>query len=156
MNQSHIHVYPLFSRLRSRTGLCRALNSVSCAIQLIIHLLYMLCVHARSLPLCPTLCDPMDCSPTGSAVHGILQARILLWVAIASSRGPSRPRDGIPVSYVSCIGRQVLYHSSHLRSPSSMYSSVYMFSPNLPINSLLSPPDNSKLAFYICGSIFVL
>ena len=37
--------------------------------------------------LCPTLCDPMDCSPVGSSVHGILQARILEWVAITFSRG---------------------------------------------------------------------
>ena len=40
-----------------------------------------------------TLCDPMDCSSSGSSVHGILQARILEWVAISSSRGSSRHRD---------------------------------------------------------------
>ena len=38
---------------------------------------------------CPTLCDPLDCSPPGSSVHGILQARILEWVAISFSRGSS-------------------------------------------------------------------
>ena len=43
--------------------------------------------------LCPTLCNPMDCSPRGSSVHGILQARILEWVAVPFSRGSSRPRD---------------------------------------------------------------
>ena len=43
---------------------------------------------------CPTLCDPMGCSPPGSSVRGILQARILEWVAIPFSRGPSQPRDG--------------------------------------------------------------
>ena len=43
--------------------------------------------------LCLTLCDPMDCSPPGSSVHGILQARILEWVAISFSRGSSQPRD---------------------------------------------------------------
>ena len=42
---------------------------------------------------CPTLCGPMDCSPPGSSVHGILQARKLEWVAISSSRGDSQPRD---------------------------------------------------------------
>ena len=41
--------------------------------------------------LCPTLCDPIDCSPPGSDVHGILQARILEWVAISFSRGSSDP-----------------------------------------------------------------
>ena len=48
----------------------------------------------------PTLWHPMDCSPPGSSVHGILQARILEWVAIPFSRGSSRPRDG---TWVSCI-----------------------------------------------------
>ena len=38
---------------------------------------------------CPTFCDPMDCSPPGSSVHGIFQARILEWVAISFSRGSS-------------------------------------------------------------------
>ena len=50
---------------------------------------------------CPTLCDPMDCSLPGSSVHEILQARILEWVAISFSRGPSQPRDQ---TRVSCIG----------------------------------------------------
>ena len=42
---------------------------------------------------CLTLCDPMDCRSPGSSVHGILQARILEWVAISFSRGSSQPRD---------------------------------------------------------------
>ena len=42
---------------------------------------------------CPTLCDPMDCSPPGSSVHGILQARVLEWIAIPFSSGSSQPRD---------------------------------------------------------------
>ena len=51
------------------------------------------CIRAKSLQLCLTLCDPMDCSQPGSSVHGILQARILEWVAISSSRGSSQHRD---------------------------------------------------------------
>ena len=47
---------------------------------------------------CPALCDPMDCSPSGSSVHGIFQARILQWVAISFSRGSSHPRDRTQVS----------------------------------------------------------
>ena len=50
-------------------------------------------------PSCPTLCDPMDCTPPGSSVHGILQARILEWVTIPFSRGSSRPRDQTWVSH---------------------------------------------------------
>ena len=68
------------------------------------------CVRAKSLQLCLTLCDPIDCSPSGSSVHGILQAKILQWVAIPSSRGSSQPRGQTHVSSVSCRGRQVLYH----------------------------------------------
>ena len=59
---------------------------------------------------CLTLCDTMDCSPPDSSVHGILQARILEWVAIPFSRGSSQPRDRTWVSCISCIGRRVLYH----------------------------------------------
>ena len=68
------------------------------------------CMHVKSLQSCVTLCDSMDCSPPGSSVHGVLQVRILEWVVIPFSRGSSRPRDQAHVSYVSCIGRQVLYH----------------------------------------------
>ena len=49
---------------------------------------------------CPTLCDPMDCSLPGSSVHGILWARILVWVAISFSRRFSLPRDRTPVSCI--------------------------------------------------------
>ena len=49
---------------------------------------------------CPTLCDPIDCSLPGSSVHGILQARILKWVVMPSSRGSSRPRGWIQVSCI--------------------------------------------------------
>ena len=62
------------------------------------------------IQLCLTLCDPTDCSPPGSSVHGILQARILEWVAMPFSRGSFPPRDRTRVSYISCIDRQVFYH----------------------------------------------
>ena len=60
------------------------------------------CVYVQS---CPTLWDPMDCSPPGFSVHGILQARILEWIAISFSRGYSQPRDQTLISFISCIGR---------------------------------------------------
>ena len=50
-------------------------------------------MSARSLQQCLTLCDPMDCSPPASSVHGILQARILEWVAMPISSGSSQPRN---------------------------------------------------------------
>ena len=59
-----------------------------------------MCVQAKSLQWCMTLCDPIDCSPPGSSVHGILQARILECVAMPSSRESSQPRDQTRVSWL--------------------------------------------------------
>ena len=64
----------------------------------------MACTGAQS---CPTICEPRDFIPPGSSVNGILQARILEWVAISTSRGFSWPRDW---NCVSCIGMWILYH----------------------------------------------
>ena len=68
--------------------------------------IYRLCagVHAKLLHSCPTLCGPMDCSLPGSSAHGILQARMLVWVAMPSSRGSSQPRD---LTQVFCIAAQI-------------------------------------------------
>ena len=63
-----------------------------------------------------TLSDPMDCSPPGSSVHGILSERILEWATISVSRGSSPARDQI---HVSCIGRWVLYHCTIQEAPRS-------------------------------------
>ena len=59
---------------------------------------------------CPTLCDPMGCSLPGSSVHGILQARILEWVAIPFDRGIFLAQ-GSNLGFLHC--RQILYHLSH-------------------------------------------
>ena len=53
---------------------------------------------------CLTLCGPVDCSPPGSSIHGVLQARILEWVAISFSRGSSRPKDRTQVSRIAGRG----------------------------------------------------
>ena len=54
--------------------------------------------------------DPMDYSSPGCPVHGILQVRILDWVAVSFSSGSSRPRDQTRISCISCTGRPILYH----------------------------------------------
>ena len=64
------------------------------------------CAPVQSFQSCPMLCDPRDCSPLGSSVHGISQATILEWVATSFSRGSSRHRHW---PRVSCIGRQNFY-----------------------------------------------
>ena len=70
----------------------------------------VLCLLSRS---CPTLCYNMGCSPPGSSVHGILQARILEWVAMPSSTGSLQPRDQTQVSRTA----GGFYHLSHQGSP---------------------------------------
>ena len=71
-----------------------------------------MCVSNRFT--CVRLCDRMDLGLLASSVHGILQAGILEWIAISSSRGSFRPRDRTLVSSVSCIGRWILYHYLHV------------------------------------------
>ena len=63
------------------------------------------CMHVRAqlLQSCSTLCNPVDCSQPGPSVQGVLQARILEWVAMSSSRGSSRPKDRTCMPCVSCI-----------------------------------------------------
>ena len=74
------------------------------------------CMHTKLLQSFPTLCEPMDLKLPGSFVLGILQARILEWVAISSSRGSTQLRDQAHISYRYCIGRWVLYPQCHLAS----------------------------------------
>ena len=62
----------------------------------------MLSVHAKSLQSCPALWDSVDCSLPGSSGHRILQARVLEWVVVPSSRGSSQPREG---TCISCLLR---------------------------------------------------
>ena len=80
------------------------------------------CVRAKSLQPYRTLCDPMDCSPPGSSVHRISQARILEWVAISFCRRSSQPRDWT----ASCTGRWILYHWATRRAPPPLISSIFL------------------------------
>ena len=70
-------------------------------------------MHAKSLQSCLTLCNP-----PGSSVHGILQARILEWIAMPSFQGIFLAQGSRPtcISYISCIGRRAFCHYCHLRS----------------------------------------
>ena len=76
------------------------------------------CLRAKLLQSCATLCDPIDCSPPGSSIHGILQAGILEWAAMASSRGSSQPRDRIHIFCVSCIAGRFFISQATKGSPS--------------------------------------
>ena len=87
-----------------------------------------------TLCVCPTLCDLMDCSPPGSSVYGILQARILEWVAMASSRGSFRPRDQTCVSCVSCIAGR-FFTAEPLGKP-QIPETVSIFIPTLQLRKI--------------------
>ena len=105
-------------------------------------------VHAQP---CQLSCDPMNCSPPGSSVHGISQARILEWVAIASSRESSWPRNWTQVSCIPCIGRWIFFYcwatwwALSTNSPSSNFKFLIEriwladpgpVSPSCPINEV--------------------
>ena len=76
------------------------------------------CVYVCLVPQsCPTLCDPMDCSPPGFSVLGILQARILEWVMPFPTPGDLPDLEIESASLLSCIGRQILDHQCNVVSP---------------------------------------
>ena len=71
------------------------------------------CAGGMSLQLCLTPCNPMNCRLPGSSVLGILQARILEWFVMPSSRGSPQPRDQSCISYSSCVDKWVLITVGH-------------------------------------------
>ena len=83
--------------LPEMSALRRPVHEGGASLGLLSHVITVLCLVAQP---CPTLCDPMDCSPPGSSVHGIRQARILEWLATLTSRGYSQPRDQTWVSRI--------------------------------------------------------
>ena len=85
--------------------------------------------HARLLSRV-WLCNPMDCLPPGSSVHGTFQARILEWI---SSRGSSWPRGQTCVSCISCIVKRILYHWATWEAPRSCYYLSWLLSVHLRI-----------------------
>ena len=88
-------------------------------------------------------CDPMNCTLPGSSVHNIFLGENPRVVAIPFSRGSSQPRDPTHVSYVSCIGKRVLYYQHHLGSPIWSISSVAQSCPTLcdPMDARLPSPS---------------
>ena len=104
------------------------------------------CAHAQ---LCPTLCDPMDCSPPGSSDHRIFPVRILEWVTISSSR---RSTQGSNLQLLHWQADSLTL--SHLATP---HSSIYICQSLTPSFSHSLPTTrNHKLVFYMCDSISAL
>jgi len=109
----------------------------------------MLFMGAKSLQSCPTLCDAMDCSLSGSSVHEILEAKILEWVVVPSSRCISDPRISTPPPpAISCFDMQVLHNQCHLGSPLSMFKDPQFKHKHIQIiykkYSLCCTPETEK------------
>ena len=102
-------------------------------------------VPVLSFQSCPTLCDPMDCSPVGFSVHGILQAKMLEWVAAPSSQGSSWPRDWV---HVSCIAGR-FFTTEPLGKP-SRHCFVQQISVS---NSFFNSADFKRLNFFYYANI---
>ena len=115
--------------------------------------LWAMCVCAKLLQLCLSLCDLMDCSPPDSSVRGILQARILEWVATPSSKGSSQFREWTCVSYVPCIGRQVFTTSAAWKAP---WTRLLLFSRLVMSNSLWPYGLQASLSFTFSWSLLKL
>ena len=101
LTERHLYISFWYTRGAGSWSKCR-LDSFECKFKKE----WTICMRAKLPQSCPTLCDPMDCNPPVSSDHGILQARILEWVVMPSSKGSSWPRDWTHISHVSCIGRQ--------------------------------------------------
>ena len=106
------------------------------------------CMHTNSFQSCPTLWDPMDYSPPGSSVHGILQTRILEWDA---SRGSSWPRDWTPVSCGSCTAGR-FFTAESWRKP---LGTVITIKKNLSLGIYVSFFLSSSSFFYFHGKIIL-
>ena len=111
------------------------------------------CVCVLVTQSCLTLCGSMDCSPPGSSVHGILQARILEWVAIPFSRGSSRPSDRTWVSGIAGMFFTIWAMREAQKWPGQTFKcldveiSKHLLQPKRTFLALLQPLKNMKWMF---------
>ena len=115
--ETQAHEWFLKSWLTLRIVLHLCLEVCASQLRLLLqpHVLGGRCVLMCSVTQsCPALCDALDCSPPASSVHGVFQARIIEWVVIFCRPPGDLPDPGVEPIYVSCVGRQILYHERHL------------------------------------------
>ena len=122
------------------------------------------CWWAKSLQSCPTLCNPMGYSPLGSSVHGILQARILEWVAMPFSRASCRPRGWPWVSNISCtaggfsttsatMNVKLWSHCGKLAGPQNIKYRITVWSSNSLLRYICKRIEN-RYSNYACPWMF--
>ena len=105
---------------------------------------------------CPILCDPTDCIPLGSSVHGLFQARILEWIAISYSRGSSQPSHWTHISYISCFGtpeppaRSLTRDGTQVTDPQPISKIVNNSSARRPF--IYKPIQSAPLSTSLSGS----
>ena len=114
-----------------------------------------MCVCVKLFQACPTLCCPMDCSLPGSSVHGILQARILEWVAIPSSRGSFPPRDRTHISCDFCSAGRFFNHQA-TGSPLLMHTQLLFSISFAPFLSSTRPYNVWSLLLHLRFSLLYL
>ena len=104
-----------------------------------LHVNKLACMCAKLVQSCPTLCDPMECNPPGSSVHGILQARIMDWIAMPSFRGSSPPRDQTQVSMSPALAGRFFTISMTWETPQKLEIHLKLIpkSSNTPIKILI-------------------
>ena len=98
-------------------------------------------MHAKLLQSCPTLCDPMNCSLPGSSVHGTLQARILEWVAMPSSKGSFQP---VSLMFPALAGRYCTTCATWETLFNHSYA-IFIFKKSTKLISLLSKEKKLKI-----------
>ena len=107
---------------------------------------------------CPTVCDPMDCKLPGSSIHGIFQARVLEWGAMAFSRGSSWPRDWTPASCI--VGRRFTIWATRLPQFTSnstcplvnrLFFGVYTILKHFTLIGLYKDIILEKVLLLLCG-----
>ena len=146
-----------FCRLYSIIGYYKIIDVIPSAIhsKSSLLILFFTCMQGKLLQLCLTLYDPIHCSQPGSSVHGILQARILEWVAISSSRGSSWTR--IEPTSLTLAG--VFFTTSATWKIPYFYTVVFIcqcHTTDLSLPTSASPSGNHKFVFCICESVCLL
>ena len=111
-------------------------------------------MHAKSLQLCLTLCNPMDCSPPGSSVDGILQAILLEWVAISFSNA-WKWKVKVKVKSLSRVGLLATPCTAAHQAPPSMGFSRQEYWSGVPLPSPDIYPEKTTIQKDTCSPMFI-